>query len=357
MVWDGVKPSTVGFLTFLCEEKPLARKGLPRSKFFLATLCVGCRITSFFIVKLMIRKTVKTCSQPLKSIDAIKSVVIGTKTFLKADSQLILVCGKQPNPQSPGARDHILKYAKIHLKKFQFFIAEKVFESISNPDIDLLSLEENLLDYCDCVLVILESESTFAELGAFAIKNELVKNMLVINDIKFKDNKSFISLGPLAKIEKVSYFKPVIHVSLCSILRAMPELLDRLERIERHNQKKIDINSAEKFNALPPKIRMLFLLDLITIFQPVMYGEIVSILKYIYGEQEYDISLCFHLLNALELTSRINKYYVRKQNDPQLFFAYKGLQELNIRADVINHYHKYSREKVSVIKNKINGYS
>ena len=185
--------------------------------------------------------TIKKKTQPPRAINAIKSALANSKTYLKKDANLVLACGRQPNPNHPGGRDRILEYANKHLDKFQFFIAESVFELFGRNDINLLSLEEKLLDFCDCVLVVLESESTYAELGAFAIKPKLAKNMLVINDIDFKTSQSFISLGPLARINKISRFRPVIHTDLKSILRVSTELSQRLLKIEKKYNKKYDL--------------------------------------------------------------------------------------------------------------------
>jgi len=279
----------------------------------------------------------------------LKRALLSSRTFLKADATLILVCGRQPNAVSPGGRDLIMDYARKHLGKFQFFLAEKVFDLLGSDEVDLLSLEEHLLDYCDCVLLVLESESTFAELGAFAIKKSLAKNMLVINDVAFRNHHSFISLGPLAKVEKVSRFRPMIHVDLRSILRATPELVDRLSRIERRNNKRVSLDDAEKFRQLPSRTRMLFILDLISIFQPLARREIFDLLAYFYGENRFNIKLDLHLLEALGLAVTCKGYYLRNTDSQRLFFLYHGVDTMAVRSDVVNHYHKYARDRVQCL--------
>jgi hypothetical protein len=300
----------------------------------------------------MTRMSIRKVSQSPKAIETIKSALRKSQTFLKTDAILVLTCGKQPNQDSPGGRDRIIDYAKSHLKQFQFFIAESVFNLSGHKDIDLLSLEKLLLGFCDCVLIVLESQSTFSELGAFAIEDDLVKNMLVINDINFKDSTSFISLGPLAKVNKESRFGPVIHVDLKSILRAAPEISKRLSITEKKKKKRFHLGDFRKFQEAPAKVRMLFLLDMITFFQPLTHKEIISILTAYYGDQSFKVNLDLHLLNALGLTTTIEGYYMRPTDNQRLFFAYYGLNEISVRSDVVNHYHKYSRERVSVLKDK-----
>ena len=302
----------------------------------------------------MAQATIRKASQPPKAVNAIKSVLGRSKTFLNTDATIVLACGKQPNPDYPGGRDHIIRYAEKHLKKFQFFIAEKIFELIGNTDIDLLLLEAHLLDFCDCILIVLESESTYAELGAFAIDEKLAENMLVINDSDFEACQSFISLGPLARINKISRFRPVIHTDLKSILRAVPDLERRLSKIEKKNMKSYPLTDFKEFQEeAPAKVRMLFLLDMITFFQPLKHKEIIELLKTYYGDHSFDIHLDLHLLNALGLTTMIEGYYLRPADNQRFFFAYHGLNEISVRSEVVNHYHKYSRERVSILKDRL----
>jgi len=305
----------------------------------------------------MTQRTLGQKSQPPRAVEAIKSKLIQRLTFLKTDANLVLACGKRPSSDYPGGRDRILDYAKSHLGKFQFFIAEHVFDLLSDKDIDLLSIEGRLSNFCDCVLIVLESESTFAELGAFAMKEELVENLLVVNDSDYEASSSFISLGPLAKVNKVSRFKPVIHTDLKSILRAGTQLGERLSRIERKKKKeRIDLSSGEKFQEVLPKIRMLFLLDLITFFQPITHKEIIDILVSYYGKQDFAVRLELHLLDALGLAQRsVDGLYFRPIDNQRLFFTYYGLNEVSVRSDVLNHYHKYSRRKVEILKSKVGG--
>lgn len=298
----------------------------------------------------------RNASQSPRAIKMIADVVRKGQTFLKADANLILVCGKRPDQKCPGARDRILDYARTRLNKFQFFIAEHIFELFRDRgDLDLLSLEERLLDFCDCIMIVLESESAYAELGAFAIKDDLAKNMLVVNDVCFRESTSFISLGPLAKINKNSRFGPVIHADLRSVLRNMPELSRRLAAIERHNNRRIDIADGARFSSISAKIRMLFILDIVTFFHPVTLKEIVRILSEYYPDTKFNIGIELHVLQALGLVQTISEHYVRPLDDHRLFFGYYGLKEALVRFDIVNHYHKYAKEKVEILRNRIAG--
>lgn len=142
-----------------------------------------------------------------------------------------------------------MQYAQKHLKNYNFFMADTFFDFFHNRENkDLLSLEDKLAQYSDCIILVLESESAYSELGAFAIKDELAKIMLVINDKQFLKSKSFISLGPVAKVDRVSKFSPTIYTDLKSILSIMPEISTRLKKLKKRRITKINIRSYEEFS-------------------------------------------------------------------------------------------------------------
>jgi len=291
---------------------------------------------------------------PPTVVDAFKSSMLAGHSYLKSDAKLIFLCGKRPDKSLPGGRDLIYQYANKHMNNFQFFMAESFFDIFTNhTNKDYLSLEDKLANFSDCIIIILESESTFAELGAFALSDKLVESLLVINDNRFKKSKSFITLGPIAKINKKSKFKPVIHTNLKSILSVIPTLKEKLSVIESIYNKKIEITSYEEFINLDEKIKMLYILDLVTIFHPISLKEIIEILIYIYGVNDYEINIELNMLEVLRLITKLDHYYVRSTDDQQLFFKFIGFNEIKNRASIINHYHKYFKDKVIILRRKI----
>lgn len=339
----------IGFLTFLGETKHLVKSVTDCRDVLSRSLNV--EYSTIFIMK---NNITRNSILPPKVIDAFKSSMLAGYSYLKSDAKLILLCGKRPDKSKPGGRDLIYQYSKKHLKNFQFFKAESFFDIfINHTNKDLLSLEDELANFSDCIIIILESESTFAELGAFAINDKIVKSLLVINDNGFKKSKSFIILGPIAKVNKKSQFKPVIHTNLKSILSIIPALKERLSKIESINNKKVEITTYDEFKSLDSKVKMLFILDLITIFHPITLKELIEILKYIYGDNDYEIDIELNMLEVLGLIKKLDLYFVRSTDDQQLFFKLVSFNEIKNRASIINHYHKYSRDKVSILRRKI----
>jgi len=230
----------------------------------------GRKPSSKFIVCILRREKLKSCLE-------------NSELFLKSDSVLVFTCGRKPNPENPTIRDLILDYAHKHFSSFKFFMAEDFFNAFENEEkLDLMTLEGDLADYSDCIIIILESESAFAELGAFSMYDKLAKIVLAINDTKFKNSDSFIKKGPLEKLNKESKFKPVMYVDFSTILTYMPDIREKLNKIEKKNRKRIKLATLEQYKICDPKIRILFLLDIISFFAPIKLSEVKNILVHLY---------------------------------------------------------------------------
>lgn len=284
---------------------------------------------------------------PLKAVENLKKCIRSRNTFLKADSLVIFVCGAMTKPDKPSNRDMFIRYAQKHFMNFQFFKAEDVFSALQERYYsDLLSLEDTLAEFSDCIIIILESEGAFAELGAFTIKDDLANIVLIINDVRFKTSLSFINQGPIAKADKKSIFRPTIHTQLNRILYAEPEIAERLGRIERKNNERIPLSSIAEFKSVKRKIKMLFLLDLIAFCSPLSRQDLIFLLKQLYGEHKFDIKVELSLLRTLRLIHWDEPYYVRSFDDNKLFFDFKGINEIQTRSEIVNYYHKYSKSRI-----------
>lgn len=114
------------------------------------------------------------------------------------DSQkTIFLCGKDKSDKKS------LRY------KFSTFLSqekgiyltypEDLFEDLleGQGKNSLLSLETQLADSVDLIVLIPESPGSFAELGAFSMDKELAKKMLVMRLGEYKSGKSFINHGPI----------------------------------------------------------------------------------------------------------------------------------------------------------------
>lgn len=280
---------------------------------------------------------------PERLVGTLKSSMQSCGTLLVADAAIVFLCGARPTAKGDGARDQLVRYARRHLKGFRFFMAEDVFNA-ADPSgrYDLLTVENFIADFADCIIMVLETPSVFAELGAFTVQDKLVKKLLVINDTAFKNCPSFISRGPLAIVDTRSRFKPVLYADLRTVLSAAKEIESRLDCIRRTYNQRVDMSSP--LERIAPKHRILLLCDLVWIFAPVRLVDLVEILKQLFGEVTIDVKLHLELLQGLGLLTRLGDYYFPILR--QLFFRYIDVQSNALRAAAVDHYQKHAPSRV-----------
>lgn len=281
----------------------------------------------------------------------VKSRLSSGGVFLRSDAIIVFVCGAQTSKSGPKvARDVFLEYASQHLKKYRFFRAEEVFDPfLEKSDKDLLTLEDALAKYSDCIMLICESESTFAELGAFVIKEDLVKQVLIINSRNFFGVKSFINEGPIKRADKKSTFRPAIYTRLDAILTSAPDIAERLGRIERHNRKKIDLNSKEKSKDMS-RYRLMLTADIVRMFSPIKTSELVDILNSIYGNIHTQFELELALLCGLKIIEKNGDWLTNGENNTEFFFFYTPIDQSLLRASIVRYYFRNDRARLSLLK-------
>ena len=212
-------------------------------------------------------------------------------------SKFVFLCGANRNNTDISARrSAIIEFAKRHLPHTQFFIAEKMFPILQkeeNKD-NILDIENEISKFADKIVVVLESASAFTELGVFSHDSELRKKLIVINDSKFRDSTSFISLGPLEAIKESSGKDHVIDYKMnedgiCR-LDSIGDIYDPLfeilkETIQRRPSAVSleECNPATNFN----KESAMMVHDLVYFSGPVKHTELVEILLLIFGKHSF----------------------------------------------------------------------
>lgn len=243
-----------------------------------------------------------------------------------------------------------MRYAEKHLAEYRFFEAEQVFDVLARTrKTDLLSLEGKFAGYADCIIVIVESAGAIAELGAFAMKDEVARNVLAINSVTFRDDESFISLGPVRKLDRISIFKPVLHTNLEHVLDVAMDIEERLRKIRRSYRKRVDLSSFSKLKKCPPKHRMLFLYDCISMLCPVSFRELIGFLRFLYGSKGHQITVDLGMLKALGLITETEGFFLSTWPAEGLFFDWVGLNTTSLRADIIRHYQKHNRTRLECL--------
>jgi len=124
------------------------------------------------------------------------------KKFKKSESQRIyffFLCGGDLNtyPNRNLLKNYLDKQSGCYP-----IIVENIF--LKYKDQNLLDLEDLLSYISDVIVIFPESFGSVCELGAFANSECLRKKVFVFQDSKFKNESSFIKLGPIQSILDVN---------------------------------------------------------------------------------------------------------------------------------------------------------
>lgn len=266
-------------------------------------------------------------------IKALQSAINSSRVYLPKDvSKFIFLCGANKSDGAVSERRRaIIAFSQKNLPHTQFFLAERMFTTLQKEGHkdNILDIEHEISKFADHVLIVLESPSSFTELGAFSHK-ELRKNLIVINDSKFMGSASFINLGPLKAIEEASSIKSVIHYKMQNEgihkLDAIGDVFDQLFQLLKEPLK--GKASAISLDACSPsknfnKQSAMFVHDLIYFTGPINYIELIEILKQLFGEKEnFKLKEHVAILVAFESISR-NELGLFRSNKKATYYEYR----------------------------------
>jgi len=294
----------------------------------------------------------------LAPVVRLRSALLHGTTYLRGDARIVFVCGARSTPEWTSGRETILTYVDRHLPQFRFFRAEEVFAALgSAATMDLLSIEDELGKFSDCIVVVCESASAFAELGAFALSDRLVEQLLVINDIKFRKKESFITLGPIKKSDRISLFRPAIYADFEAILLSGPEISSRLNKIP-HSRRRRETLHGIPFEQIPPKLRLLFIAEVITLLSPITLAELVEFFKCVSGSNSIPLSTELALGESLGLFSRHKRstgkdLYHHSFEESVHFFDFSLLNRVSLRAEIVRIYNQRDRSRLEAMRDAV----
>lgn len=160
-----------------------------------------------------------------------------------------------------------------------------IAEALYSESHDLLTFEEVLADLSDDIVIVVESAGTFCELGAFSSGERYIDKLIIINEDKDDHKDSFITKGPIKKIQKYNSNNVIYH--------AGKEYIDKnlsfKHTIKALSEKPVKITPNNAFNNLDPKMLMYELTCLIELFQPIEEYEVEYVYKYINEFRSYNI--------------------------------------------------------------------
>ena len=230
--------------------------------------------------------------------------------FLEPTDHFVFLCGANQGPGTPSARRQAIKnFIETHGQNCRTIYAERVFSEIVSlgQRRNALDIEDIISRVADSVLIILESESAFCELGAFS-HGEIRKKLILINDSAFRASESFINTGPIAAAEEAK--SPVFWYPMSN---TGASTLDGIGATYAHLAKAISERSPsratrikEDLFAFPKnKISLYFVHDLVYLFGPITHKELIAVALILGGKRSYDeISEMLGILRASDLVDR-----------------------------------------------------
>ncbi|CAM5190780.1 hypothetical protein CDEN61S_00974 [Castellaniella denitrificans] len=271
---------------------------------------------------------------------------------LARSNQLIFLCGANKSSGVVSERRSSLKKSIENNQHNNTVIyAEGIFNELKKfgPTKNALDLEHTISEVADRIIIILESESAFCELGAFSHET-LREKLIIINNSKFKTSESFINTGPIAALQEIK--SPVLWYpmkqdgvhTLDGIGSIFHEINTSLS-IKKTKKDQLDINELSEFKAR--KESLYFLHDLILLCGPISHEEIIQLLKIVFGEREFNSIK--NLLGILREAKLVSTKEVFNQNKNKLTWVYFPAN--------FNFYFEYkSPEKVAELKAAFRAY-
>ncbi len=272
----------------------------------------------------------------------------------KEDVQFVFLCGANIEEGVPSKRRQILlDFSSRHLSHTKFFLAESIFTILKaeGHKSNLLDIENELSKFSDFVVVILESESSFCELGAFALHEDLRKKLIVINDYNYKESTSFINLGPIKAISEITNGKNVLYYKMDkdgkengdSIGDVFLNLHNLIQKKPKYRRKRVDeCNPNNVFS----KDSLRFIHDLVYFTNPISSVELSRIIKILFSKShEPKLQKHLALLCATEQI-RITKDKLYYSLFNRSYFEYDTYDIYNLIAAFRNLYFRYDSARI-----------
>lgn len=272
----------------------------------------------------------------------------------KTISKFIFLCGaNQSEGKVSARRQALINFAKQHLPHTQFFLAEKVFHTLikEGHSGNIIDVEHKISLFADHVLIVLESNSAFAELGAFC-NFELRKKLIVVNDSKYKSAQSFINLGPIKAIEEANGKKNIVTYEMADDGCVKQDLIADtfnpiFELLKEPAKNKVEVlkldscNPSTTFN----KYSAMFIHDLVFFTGPILHAELIEVVIQIFGPGNYNkLSETLGMLVSFDSLTR-NEKGLYRSNIGKTYYEYRCNTD-SLVAIFRNHLLKYFPERI-----------
>lgn len=277
---------------------------------------------------------IKTKKLIHKRVDALQRAINNSRVILPSDiSKFVFLCGANKTPQEISERRKaLIEFSKAQLPHTHFFLAEKMFSTLKDEGHkgNILDVENLISDFSDYILIILESPSAFTELGAFS-HDKLRSKLVVINNLEFKQEESFINLGPIKAIEEESGKERIVYYKMNkdgvtnrdAIGDTFRQIYGLFKDPIKSTRKAVNLESLNPSKNFDKKSAM-FIHDLIYLSGPILHKELIELLKLIFGNENYNkVTHLLAILSSFESIERNEKgLYRSKLNETYYDFRF-----------------------------------
>lgn len=224
------------------------------------------------------------------------------------------ICKKKDNP---SYRKEFLDYVKKN-NKFQFLTIESLYADLrkyvfnqkgaKTKLIQIAQLELIAIQNASAILIFPESPGSFTELGYFAAKDETRDKILVLNNLEFYDNRSYVnSVIDLIYSEKDT--KPVLlsqNNREESYEKCLKQILNQYDDYENE----VFVTHNHEHYMFPIAI----IYELIKLFPNLIFSELNFLIKYTFKNlsiEKENLNLYISSIISLLVLSKLVK---RKEN-------------------------------------------
>lgn len=237
------------------------------------------------------------------------------RIFTSQDRRLVFLCGG-PVPSRRFFRPKVLAYARTSLREFRFFLAEDAARDIfahGEPTfVNIAEFEALISDLADCVLIIPESPGSIAELGYFSAQATIRDKLLVVNDLDFQGDESFLNLGPIELVNRYSRYRPIVQIDLRAKKPQFRPIVNRLRRYRFENRGHFEFR---KYDELPVRHRLFVIFEFIYLFEKISYDAIELLMQSVFldgasmrNEQKNNLQQLLSILCAGNYVRRVTDH-------------------------------------------------
>jgi hypothetical protein len=248
------------------------------------------------------------------AIDQFRSSINPTDTRIGSLPDFILVFGGKLGDPRKSARQLFLNWVDINRRDLsEWMIKPEDYSDWNNLDgyANLIDFERDAVCLTRAIVLFSESPGSHAELGAFCMDPVLLDQLFVVIGEDHYNAGSFISKGPVKKIEDLN------EASICTVKGIdSATLQSELSQIAESLDAKLSASiKSTNFDPLRRRDQFLLVADLVELFGALTVNEIVDLSKLLgFNTNIAEIKSLYGQLSRFNIVTSVKKntyrYYI-----------------------------------------------